>query len=321
MSSSGANSARGLADARGESRLPVGQGSKGSDDAAGTKASRRRWTYYKNSPLLLVSPLVIGAAALNTRTVFTLSFTHRLTTFAMYYKLPLLLLGLAGVLASPVVDIEKRATEVTIANGTVIGGVNGNVEFFKGIPYAEPPVGDLRFERPKPFSTNFGRLNGTQPALQCLQGGVSGSVEDCLTLQVLRPTGTSPLSNLPVVVFIHGGAFSGGGAEAGNDLTPLVKKSVDLQAPIVVVSIQYRLGALGFLAGKEIAAEGNTNLGLRDQRLALRWVQGMSHVAFAGQAPGLSVEPTQTTLARSAATAQRWSSGVSAPEPCLSPTI
>jgi triacylglycerol lipase len=74
------------------------------------------------------------------------------------------------------------------------------------------------------------------------------------------------------MVFIHGGAFAGGEAEQGNDGTPVVKKSIEMGKPFILVSIQYRLGAFGFLPGKQLA--GNTNLGLRDQRMALQWVQG-----------------------------------------------
>ena len=107
-----------------------------------------------------------------------------------------------------------------------------------------------------------------------MQGGTEGGSEDCLTLQVLRSASTTTLTKLPVAVFIHGDAFSGGGAEDGNDTKPIVEKPVGTNAPVILVSIQYRLGAFGFLAGKELAEEGNTNLGLRDQRLALQWVQG-----------------------------------------------
>ncbi|WAO96896.1 Carboxylic ester hydrolase [Fusarium falciforme] len=193
----------------------------------------------------------------------------------------LLIFGL-GTLATP---LEKRAAAVKIANGTVIGGTNGNVEFFKGIPFAEPPVGDLRFRHPKPFDSNFRELDATQRPPACIQGdGTTGS-EDCLKLIVIRPT-NRPSDKLPVLVFIHGGAFAGGEAEQGNDGTPVVKKSIELGKPFILVSIQYRLGAFGFLPGKQLA--GNTNLGLRDQRLALQWVHD-NIAAFGG-------DPDKVTL-------------------------
>ena len=211
----------------------------------------------------------------------------------MLFKLPVLALAMGTALGSP---LQKRAAEVTIANGTVIGGVKGNVEFYKGIPFAEPPVGDLRFRHPRPFNSNFGRLEATEKAATCLQGGVTeGTSEDCLTLQVLRPVGTDASSKLPVSVFIHGGAFSGGGAEDGNEMSPIVEKSVEMDAPVIMVSIQYRLGAFGFLAGKELAEDGGTNLGLRDQRLAMQWVQGKESPA---EGLGKSQTPANCGLKR-----------------------
>ncbi|KAL2811582.1 Alpha/Beta hydrolase protein [Aspergillus granulosus] len=165
--------------------------------------------------------------------------------------------------------LEKRAATVTIANGTIHGGSSGSVEFFKGIPFAQPPVGNLRFRHPVPWDSSFGELDVTQPASLCMQADGTGS-EDCLKLLVIRPS-SRPTTKLPVVVFIHGGAFSSGGAEAGNDGTPLVQQGIVLGQPFILVSIQYRLGAFGFLPGKDLV--GNSNLGLRDQRLALQWVR------------------------------------------------
>ncbi|KAL2851061.1 Alpha/Beta hydrolase protein [Aspergillus pseudoustus] len=186
-------------------------------------------------------------------------------------------LALAGAaVASP---LEKRAgPSVKIANGTINGGSSGKIEFFKGIPFAQPPVGKLRFKHPLPYDSDFGELNGTNTAPLCVQADGSTGQEDCLKLLVIRPA-TRPAAKLPVVVFIHGGSFSAGGAEDGNDGTPLVEKGVALGQPFVLVSIQYRLGAFGFLPGKELV--GNANLGLRDQRLALEWVRD-NIAAFGG---------------------------------------
>lgn len=188
----------------------------------------------------------------------------------MAYLLYIFTFALAA-LASPIQSLANRNISVTIENGTVFGGVNGNVEYFKGIPFAEPPLGPLRLMPPKRYNKNFGELDGTASMSVCMQGDGSYGSEDCLKLLVLRPANRSG-EKLPVVVFIHGGAFAAGGAETGNDMTPLVKKGIDMGRPFIVVSIQYRLGAFGFLPGKELA--GSANLGLRDQRLALLWVQG-----------------------------------------------
>lgn len=180
---------------------------------------------------------------------------------------------LLGALAAP---LEERASvEVTIANGTVVGGSDGTVDYFKGIPFAQAPVGPLRFQSPRSYDASFGRLDATKSFPVCLQGADAKGSEDCLKLIVLRPA-NRPAAKLPVVFFIHGGAFSAGGAEDGNDGTPIVKASSQMGAPVILVSVQYRLGALGFLSGKEVAATGQTNLGLRDQRLALEWVHGKS---------------------------------------------
>lgn len=184
-------------------------------------------------------------------------------------KLQLLALAVAA-LASP---LEKRAPSVEITNGTIVGGSSGNVEFFKGIPFAQPPVGNLRFQHPKPYNSNFGELDGTKTASVCVQADGSTGSEDCLKLLVLRPASRPDTKKLPVALFIHGGSFASGGAEEGNDGTTLVEKGAAMGQPFIFVSIQYRLGAFGFLSGKEMV--GNANLGLRDQRLAIQWVHGM----------------------------------------------
>ncbi len=98
--------------------------------------------------------------------------------------------------------------------------------------------------------------------------------EDCLSVNVVRPAGIPHSQKLPVAVWIHGGGFLiGSSADRIYNLSDLVNTSQQLHMPVIVASINYRLGVLGFLAGSELAAEGNINMGLHDQRLALRWVQ------------------------------------------------
>jgi carboxylesterase type B len=96
--------------------------------------------------------------------------------------------------------------------------------------------------------------------------------EDCLNLNVQRPIGTTPSSSLPVVVWIYGGGFAVGSTDL-YDAAQLIQKSIDWEAPFIFVSMNYRSGAFGFLPGKQMQSHGATNLGLRDQRLALQWVQ------------------------------------------------
>ncbi|KAH7928880.1 alpha/beta-hydrolase [Leucogyrophana mollusca] len=173
-------------------------------------------------------------------------------------------------------------------------------ESFLGIPFAQPPVGNLRFNfpvPPTPFSgvklaTAFGNACPQQPVLgpnesfpdnPGLQGvtfylgelqphGIVAASEDCLYLNVVRPAGVSADAKLPVVVWIYGGAFESGDASSTNG-TDIVARSLGLKTPVVYVSLNYRMNAFGFLGGKEVQEAGLGNFGLYDQRLALEWVQ------------------------------------------------
>ncbi len=114
------------------------------------------------------------------------------------------------------------------------------------------------------MSTDMPRVQGDDVGYQ-----VS---EDCLTLNVIRPAGSQG-QNLPVAVWIHGGGYSmGGSVDRRYNLTFIVQNSVNIGKPIIGVSINYRLSAWGFIASEEVVGSGNTNLGLRDQRLALHWL-------------------------------------------------
>ncbi|KAJ6554847.1 Alpha/Beta hydrolase protein [Mycena capillaripes] len=178
---------------------------------------------------------------------------------------------------------------------------------FLGIPYAQPPVGDLRLRPPQPIKKKFGYLDATAYGPHCLSSFTTGfddsngypTSEDCLTLNVIRPSGISEDNPIPVVVWIHGGFFTtGGSADLRYNATWLVEASVANGKPIMVVSINYRLASLGFLAGGALAEEGSLNLrrqGLRDQRLALHWVQ--ENIAKFGGDPGAVTAHGQSILA------------------------
>ncbi|KKO98363.1 triacylglycerol lipase [Trichoderma harzianum] len=140
---------------------------------------------------------------------------------------------------------------VALRYSTVVGSSSNGIDSFRGIPFAHPPVGSLRLKPPQPIT----------PTLD----------EDCLTLNVQRPSDASSGSKLPVVFFIYGGAFESG-ATQGVDSTNLIKASIASGTPIIFVAANYRLGGFGFLAGKETLNDGSTNLGLLDQRLALQCV-------------------------------------------------
>ncbi|KAK4629226.1 putative secreted lipase [Fulvia fulva] len=200
----------------------------------------------------------------------------------------------AVALAAPL-DERQSGPSVTIQNGTVVGSSFAGVDSFKGIPFAQPPVGNLRLRPPQSINKSFGTLQATgmpkgcpqfisqvntgnlpQDALGMLLNSplvqtVTNSGEDCLTINVQRPAGVSPSAKLPVLYWIYGGGFEAGSAGM-YDGSSIVKKSVSQKQPIIYVNVNYRLGGFGFLAGKDLANEHSTNLGLRDQRLGLQWV-------------------------------------------------
>ncbi|KIM54022.1 hypothetical protein SCLCIDRAFT_137622 [Scleroderma citrinum Foug A] len=176
-----------------------------------------------------------------------------------------------------------------------------STESFLGIPFAQPPVGNLRFNKPVPPSAlGSGVNNATSYANACPQmppyppgvtfpdnPGLSGALpylteflpeptvaasEDCLYINVVRPAGVCSGADLPVVVYIYGGGFVEGYASGYNG-TGIVGRSVGLNTPIIYVSFNYRLNVFGFLGGKEVQQAGIGNLGLHDQRMALEWVQ------------------------------------------------
>lgn len=160
----------------------------------------------------------------------------------------------------------------TTQQGDVEGVEQGNMLAFKGIPYAQPPIGELRYAEPVPAQAWTGTLEATEFGGSCIQPqstfGAETSTEDCLYLNVYMPDDAD--GNNPVMVWIHGGAFETG---SGNDYDPagLIDQGV------VVVTINYRLGVLGFLSHPDLAAEDpdgySGSWGLMDQQLALQWVQ------------------------------------------------
>lgn len=116
---------------------------------------------------------------------------------------------------------------------------------------------------------------------------ITVSGENCLTVNVQRPSGTTSSSKLPVVYWIFGGGFEFGSTQT-YDATDFIQKSVSLGKDVIYVSVNYRVGGFGFLAGSALADEGSTNLGLRDQRLGLEWVAD-NIAAFGG-------DPTKVTI-------------------------
>ncbi|KAJ7637237.1 extracellular triacylglycerol lipase precursor [Mycena polygramma] len=166
----------------------------------------------------------------------------------------------------------NAAPTVQLGSTTVTGAAFSNLEFFGGIPYAEPPVGGLRLKPPVPLH-NLGSstFNASQYGNICLQPGTL-SDENCLTINIYRPAGIKEAVALPVMAFIHGGGYSAG-SSASYNATAIVAQSIARGTPVIYVSFNYRLGPLGFPTGREALAKGALNLALKDQLLALRWVQ------------------------------------------------
>jgi para-nitrobenzyl esterase len=161
---------------------------------------------------------------------------------------------------------------VATADGLLRGTTAAGTREFLGIPYAAPPVGSLRWQPPQPAARWAGVRAATSFAPHCPQSaspfGLASTSEDCLYLNVYAAAGAS-LRNRPVMVWIHGGALVTGESDDYNPAA-LVKRGV------VVVTINYRLGALGFLADSSLASRPggpSGDYGLMDQQAALRWVQ------------------------------------------------
>ena len=164
--------------------------------------------------------------------------------------------------------------QATIAQGALSGTTEGATTVFKGIPFAAPPVGALRWRAPQPAPGWNGVRDASAFGPICPQPNLSGRLvlpqsEDCLTLNVWTPNG-APGAKLPVMVWIYGGSFVTGGSAF-----PIYDGVELAQRGVVVVTLNYRLGWLGFFNHPALAAAGPGvgNFGLLDQVAALQWVQ------------------------------------------------
>ena len=181
-----------------------------------------------------------------------------------------LVLGVAG---------QACAQTVTIISGDLAGVTASGISTWKGIPFATPPVGDLRWEPPQPAARWTGVKAADIVGPACLQpergdaGGVGAppsQSEDCLTINVTAPAGAK---NLPVMVWIYGGAF-----RLGYGGAPLYDGAELARQGVILVTFNYRLGLLGFYAHPKLTAAAKPgeplgNYGLMDQIAALKWVQ------------------------------------------------
>jgi para-nitrobenzyl esterase len=187
----------------------------------------------------------------------------------------------AGLVLGSSARAYAASLTVETAQGKVRGKTinDGRVKAFLGLPYAAPPVGDLRWKAPEPPIPWKGERDATDFGAHCAQIHLfddivfqdNGPSENCLFLNVYVPADATDRSKLPVMVWIHGGGYAvGSGSEPRHDGDTLPTKGV------VLVTINYRLGVFGFLATPDLARESNGsagNYGLMDMVAALEWVK------------------------------------------------
>ena len=236
-------------------------------------------------------------------------------TFRTFAAAAVLVAGLAGCTTTDTVASTSGFSDgrVQIAHGWLQGGQGklDGVQVFKGIPFAAPPVGDLRWEMPQPAAYWSGMRDATQWGANCVQNPAPERFppnsatdmpdsppmsEDCLYLNVWTPA-TSEDANLPVMVWLYGGAYNEGGGSA-----PFSQGDQLAQKGVVVVTFNYRVGSLGFFAHPELTAasehgaSGNQALG--DAMAALDWVKANiaqfggdpSRVTIFGESAGAAMD-------------------------------
>jgi para-nitrobenzyl esterase len=218
----------------------------------------------------------------------------------------LLLCSLAGLAAMPAGTAASSQPPaplpappvVRVESGELQGVVDDGVASFKGIPFAAPPVGDLRWRPPQPAAKWTGVRQAADFGANCMQGRFGPPPapgappapvpsEDCLFLNVWRPASATPAAKLPVMVWIHGGGFMGGsGASPFTSGVPFAKQGV------LLVSFNYRLGRFGFFAfpalSRERPDETKGNYAYMDQIAALQWVK-RNIAAFGGDPDNVTI--------------------------------
>lgn len=209
--------------------------------------------------------------------------------------LAIILIGNAAVFAQTKNPVGGTP-EVTISNGTIQGvAETSGINSFKGIPFAQAPVGELRWKAPQPVKNwtgifkadHFGNNGMQKPVFGDMNFRAAQMSEDCLYLNVWTPAKTGK-EKLPVLVYFYGGGFvAGDGSEARYDGEQMARKG------IVSLTVNYRLGIFGFMAHPELTRESpdhaSGNYGLLDQNAALKWVQE-NIAAFGG-------DPKRVTIA------------------------
>jgi para-nitrobenzyl esterase len=210
---------------------------------------------------------------------------------------PALLIATAAVAQVPADLAHDRAH---VAGGSLLGITTAGIHAFKGVPYAAPPVGDLRWREPQPAqpwkdvrpATQFGPRAMQLPLFGDMNFRSNGVSEDCLYLNVWTGAKTAKEKRPVLVYFYGGGLVAGDGSEPRYDGESMARQG------IVAVTVNYRLGAFGFLAHPELTQESpnhaSGNYGLLDQAAAIRWVRDNiaafggdpQHITIAGESAG-----------------------------------
>jgi para-nitrobenzyl esterase len=193
---------------------------------------------------------------------------------------------------------NPNGTTVKLDSGTITGltvGANNDVRAYKGIPFAAPPVGDLRWQAPQPVKAWTGERACTEFSASCPQPNLlerlygqklGPTSEDCLYLNVWTAA-KKPTDKLPVMVWIHGGGYT-----MGSGSTPAYDGAAFARQGVVLVTINYRLGPFGWLAHPQLSKESphhsSGNYGLLDQITALEWVK-RNIAAFGGDVSRVTI--------------------------------
>lgn len=211
-------------------------------------------------------------------------FTFLLMVFCLHAQQP----------ESNVNAVQAKVPVVRTTAGVLRGTTEGDVDIFMGIPYAAAPVGEFRWRPPQPFPAWQGERDATRFGANCAQAGwprgsgkiADGSSEDCLFLNIWRPAKAKPEAKLPVMMWIHGGAFVGGSGSdpgAGNQFA---------KQGVILITFNYRLGRLGHFAfpalSEEHPEEPKGSYAFMDQIAALRWVQ-QNIEAFGGDPENVTI--------------------------------
>jgi len=215
------------------------------------------------------------------------------SAFSISKSLAALAPGFCLLILAVKAQTAGSAPVVHTRQGTIQGITAGNVEQFRGIPFAAPPVGNLRWRAPIPPKPYSATLDASKFPPPCMQGRALPEFpapnEDCLYLNVYRPAGSREGKKMPVLIYFHGGGFANGTASA--------RDGVELAGDndMIVVMPNYRLGAFGWLALPALDGETNNsssgNYGFLDMVAALRWIQE-NIAAFGGDKDNVTIAGT-----------------------------